>query len=102
MAERVRQVTIVGGGTAGWLTALLLTRYFSTPQKSGQKSGDNLKVRLVESPNVKTIGVGEATVPSMPVMLRLGAGFWWSLAAGIAATALAYWGSVQLMTWFRG
>ena len=38
----------------------------------------------------------------LPTLLRLGVGFWWSLAAGIAATALAYWGSVQLMTWFRG
>jgi len=38
----------------------------------------------------------------LPVMLRMGVEFWWSLAAGIAATALAYWGSVQLMTWFRG
>ncbi len=38
----------------------------------------------------------------LPALLRLGVGFWWSLAAGIAATAVAYWGSVQLMTWFRG
>jgi len=38
----------------------------------------------------------------LPLLLRMGVEFWWSLAAGIAATALAYWGSVQLMTWFRG
>lgn len=38
----------------------------------------------------------------LPTLLRMGVGFWWSLAAGIAATALAYWGSVQLMAWFRG
>jgi len=38
----------------------------------------------------------------LPVLLRMGVGFWWSLAAGITATALAYWGSVQLMGWFRG
>lgn len=38
----------------------------------------------------------------LPLLLRMGVGFWWSLAAGIAATALAYWGSVQLMEWFRG
>jgi hypothetical protein len=38
----------------------------------------------------------------LPVLLRLGVGFWWSLAAGIATTALAYWGAVQLMTWVRG
>lgn len=38
----------------------------------------------------------------LPPMLRSGVGFWWSLAAGIAATALAYWGSIQLMDWLRG
>jgi hypothetical protein len=38
----------------------------------------------------------------LPVLLRMGVSFWWSLAIGIAATALAYWGSVQLMAWFRG
>jgi hypothetical protein len=38
----------------------------------------------------------------LPVLLRMGISFWWSLAIGIAATALAYWGSVQLMGWFRG
>lgn len=37
----------------------------------------------------------------VPVLLRLGVDFWWSLAAGIAATALAYWASVQLMSWFQ-
>jgi len=37
----------------------------------------------------------------LPVLLRLGVGFWWSLAAAILATAFAYWGSVQLMTWLR-
>lgn len=38
----------------------------------------------------------------LPLLLRVGVGFWWSLAAGIAATALAYWGSLHLMAWFRG
>jgi hypothetical protein len=38
----------------------------------------------------------------LPTLLRMGVGFWWSLAAGIAATALAYWGSISLMTWLRG
>lgn len=37
----------------------------------------------------------------LPTLLRAGVGFWWSLAAGVAATTLAYWGSVHLMTWFR-
>jgi len=38
----------------------------------------------------------------LPLLLRLGFGFWWSLAAGLGATALAYWGSIQLMALFRG
>jgi hypothetical protein len=37
-----------------------------------------------------------------PALLRLGVGFWWSLIAGIAATTLAYWASLQLMGWLRG
>lgn len=68
MGERIKRVTIVGGGTAGWLTALLLTTYF----RSQAGGPDARKVTLIESPNVKTVGVGEATVPSMPVLLRQG------------------------------
>jgi hypothetical protein len=37
----------------------------------------------------------------LPPLLRTGIGFWWSLSAAVIATALAYWGSVQLMTWLR-
>lgn len=44
-------VVIVGGGTAGWMTASYLKAAF----------GDQLSVTLVESKNVPTIGVGEAT-----------------------------------------
>jgi flavin-dependent dehydrogenase len=47
----VRDVVIVGGGTAGWMTATYLQAAF----------GDRISVTLVESANVGTIGVGEAT-----------------------------------------
>lgn len=47
----VRNVVIVGGGTAGWMTATYLRTAF----------GDKLDVTLVESRAVGTIGVGEAT-----------------------------------------
>ncbi len=66
MAERIQQITIVGGGTAGWLTALLLTTFF----RNQEKAPEARKITLIESPNVKTVGVGEATVPSMPRLLR--------------------------------
>lgn len=47
----VRNVVIVGGGTAGWMTATYLRSAF----------GDELDVTLLESRDVATIGVGEAT-----------------------------------------
>lgn len=37
----------------------------------------------------------------LAVLLRHGVQFWWALAAGMALTALSYWGAVQLMQWFR-
>ena len=50
----VRHVCVVGGGSAGWMTALMLatTAY-----------GARLKVTLVESPQVGIIGVGEGSTP---------------------------------------
>ena len=67
MGKPIKEVTIVGGGTAGWLTALLLQ---STFQKSG-KHGTLKRIKLIESPNIPTVGVGEATVPGMPRTIRL-------------------------------
>jgi len=65
MATPVRQVTIVGGGTAGWLTATMLVTFLNrgAPER-------RVEVTLIESPNTPTIGVGEATVPGMVRMLR--------------------------------
>ncbi len=62
--NRVGHVTIVGGGTAGWLAASMLNS--SLNQHS---DGPPVRVTLIESPNVPTVGVGEATVPGMPRLL---------------------------------
>lgn len=51
MNHRVGSVAIVGGGTAGWMSALYLNRAL----------GRDVKITVVESPTVGTIGVGEAT-----------------------------------------
>ncbi|WP_254698359.1 tryptophan halogenase family protein [Sagittula sp. P11] len=60
MAEPVTSITVVGGGTAGWLAATYLR----------SKCAPKIAITLIESPNVPTVGVGEATVPHMPVTLR--------------------------------
>lgn len=52
MAEdQVNNVVILGGGTAGWMSASYLKAAF----------GERVNITLVESPRVSTIGVGEAT-----------------------------------------
>lgn len=58
--QAVRGIVIVGGGSAGWLTAGLLAA----------QHGPQLQVTLVESPNVPPIGVGEGTWPTMRDTLR--------------------------------
>ena len=66
MAEPISEITIVGGGTAGWLAALLLQTLIRDPKRSRKP----IDITLIESPNVATVGVGEATVPGMPRTLR--------------------------------
>jgi len=64
MGEQISEITIVGGGTAGWLTAAFLIRYMNLRSEETPT-----KITLIESPNIPTIGVGEATVPTMVSLL---------------------------------
>jgi tryptophan halogenase len=57
--QSLRKIVIVGGGTAGWMAAAPLA------QKLGQGGGPPCEVVLVESPDIATIGVGEATLPTI-------------------------------------
>ena len=59
MSNSVNTIVVVGGGTAGWLTAGML----AAEHRSGDESG--LRVIVVESPDVGPIGVGEGTWPTM-------------------------------------
>jgi tryptophan halogenase len=65
MDQRITEITIVGGGTAGWMTAACLISFLNF-----RRQQNPLKITLIESPNVPTIGVGEATVPTMPHLLK--------------------------------
>ena len=56
---RINSVTIVGGGSSGWMTAAL------------SKSFPDLKVSLVEDPNTPTIGVGESTLSHFNEFLHM-------------------------------
>jgi tryptophan halogenase len=55
MDYRIRQVVILGGGTAGWMTAAYLAKAL------GPETG----VTVLEAPAIPRIGVGEATVPNL-------------------------------------
>lgn len=56
MFDDKRHIVVVGGGSAGWLSACFI---------AATQGQHNVSVTLVESPNIPTLGVGEGTWPSM-------------------------------------
>ena len=59
--KRIRSVVIVGVGTAGWMAAAGLVKFLENL---------DIAVRLVESDQIATVGVGEATIPPILDFLR--------------------------------
>lgn len=52
---RIKKVVVLGGGTAGWMTASYL----------GKALGESVSITVLEAPTIPKIGVGEATVPNL-------------------------------------
>lgn len=61
MGRPLKSITIVGGGTSGWLTAVFLARAAKASIEDG-----SLEIALIESPKIPIIGVGESTSPALP------------------------------------
>jgi hypothetical protein len=64
LTTAVRRIVVLGGGSAGWLTAATLAA------ELGGDAPDALQITLIESPDVPSIGVGEGTWPTMRATLH--------------------------------
>lgn len=54
--HHIKSIIIAGGGTAGWMAAAKLSKHFAKT---------DIKITVVESSAIGTVGVGEATIPTL-------------------------------------
>ena len=60
-SNKIQKIVIAGGGPAGWMVAASLAKLL----------GKNLEITLVESEQIGTVGVGEATIPTILTLHEL-------------------------------
>ena len=58
---KIHKVVVAGGGTAGWMAAAALSKLL----------GKTLDITLIESDEIGTVGVGEATIPTLVTLHEL-------------------------------
>ncbi|HEV6965833.1 tryptophan halogenase family protein [Roseateles sp.] len=87
-----RRILIVGGGTAGWLTAAHLAKALRLAERP------HLELTVLESPDIGIVGVGEGTFPTIRTTLQfLGI----SEPAFIRDTAATFKQGIRFMDWGR-
>lgn len=64
MSNNIKSILIVGGGTAGWLSAAIIAAHHKN------RNSENLKITLVEASDIPTVGVGEGTWPTLRNTMR--------------------------------